>query len=55
LWGWLALLQSATPTPNPAEVHEILWLTPMEAVQHPDGLPDTDTFLAAVLNALPLP
>jgi len=55
LWGWVALLPSATPIPNPAEVHEVLWLTPEEAVQHPDVVPHTDTFLAAVLTAFPPP
>jgi len=52
LWGWLAELKSRTVTPNPAEVHEILWLTVDEAVQHPDVLPYTDAFLAALLSAL---
>jgi hypothetical protein len=53
LWGWLAELTSETPSPNPSEVHEILWLTPDEAIEHPDILPYTDAFLAALLNALP--
>jgi 8-oxo-dGTP pyrophosphatase MutT (NUDIX family) len=52
LWGWLAQLTSSTLTPNPLEVHEILWLTTEEAVQHPDILPHTDTFLTALLQAL---
>jgi hypothetical protein len=41
------------PAPNPTEVHEILWLTPDEAVKHPDVLPYTDAFLEALLKALP--
>jgi 8-oxo-dGTP pyrophosphatase MutT (NUDIX family) len=52
LWGWLAELPSATPSPNLSEVHEILWLTPDEAINHPDILPYTDAFLAALFNAL---
>ena len=53
LWGWLAELTSPTVTPNPTEVHDILWLTVDEAVNHPDVLPHTDAFLAALLSALP--
>lgn len=49
LWGWLAELQSLRLTPNPAEVHEILWLTTDELVHHPDVLPHTDAFIAALL------
>ena len=52
LWGWLAELNSLTLTPDPQEVHEVLWLTAEEAVQHPDILPHTDAFLAALLRAL---
>ena len=52
LWGWLAELISTTLTPNPAEVRDILWLTVDEAVHHPDVLPHTDAFLAALLSAL---
>jgi len=39
-----------TLSPDPTEVHEILWLTPAEAIKHPDVLPHTDVFLAALLN-----
>lgn len=52
LWGWLAELKSTPLTPNPAEVHEIFWLTVDEAVHHPDVLPYTDAFLAALRSAL---
>ena len=52
LWGWLAELTSTTLSPDLTEVHEILWLTPDEAINHPDVLPYTDMFLAALLNAL---
>jgi 8-oxo-dGTP pyrophosphatase MutT (NUDIX family) len=52
LWGWLATLTSATPLPNPTEVHEVLWLTPEEAVKHPDVLPYTDVFLTTLLTVL---
>jgi hypothetical protein len=52
LWGWLAVLQSAVLSPNPTEVHEILWLTADEAIHHPDVLPHTDTFFTALCAAL---
>lgn len=52
LWGWLAVLQSAVLAPNPTEVHEILWLTADEAIHHPDVLPHTDAFFAALYAAL---
>ena len=52
LWGWLAILKSSTVSPEPTEVHEVLWLTPDEAVQHPDVLLHTDAFLAALLGAV---
>lgn len=52
LWGWLADLQSPILNPNPDEVHEILWLSAAEAVRHPDALPNTDAFLAALLKAI---
>lgn len=52
LWGWLAELKSTTLSPDLTEVHEILWLTPDEAINHPDVLPYTDAFLAVLLNAL---
>ncbi|MGQ4806964.1 hypothetical protein NKDENANG_00302 [Candidatus Entotheonellaceae bacterium PAL068K] len=48
LWGWLGELTSANLKPNPAEVAEILWLTSDEIVSHPDVLPHTDAFLAAL-------
>jgi len=53
LWGWLAELTSSTLSADPTEVHEILWLTPDEAIKHPDVLPYTDVFLAALLSVLP--
>lgn len=52
LWGWLAQLTSDHLMLNPAEVHEILWLTAEEAVQHPDVIPGTEAFLTAVHQAL---
>ena len=51
LWGWLADLQSPILTPNPEEVHEVLWLTADEAIRHPDALPNTDAFLEALLKS----
>ena len=52
LWGWLAELKSPTLTPEPKEVHEVLWLTTDEAIRHPDVLPHTDLFMAALLKAM---
>jgi 8-oxo-dGTP diphosphatase len=51
LWGWLASLRSTELTPEPAEVDEVLWLTAEEAARHPDGLPHTNEFLAALVRA----
>lgn len=51
LWGWWAQLTSPHLVRNPAEVHEILWLTPEEAVQHPDVIPGTEAFLEALQQA----
>ena len=52
LWGWLAELKSPTVTPNPLEVHEVLWLSTDEITKHPDVLPHTDQFMAALLKTL---
>ncbi|GIX48165.1 MAG: hypothetical protein KatS3mg131_2376 [Candidatus Tectimicrobiota bacterium] len=52
LWGWLARLCSPHLRPNPQEVHEVLWLTGDEIRRHPDVLPHTDAFLAALERAL---
>jgi len=52
LWGWLAELKSTTLIPSPDEVHEILWLSEAEALRHPDVLPNTDVFLAALRQAV---
>ncbi len=51
LWGWLAELKSTTLTPNPEEVCEIMWMNEAEALGHPDVLPNTDAFLAALRQA----
>ncbi|MGE3538844.1 MAG: NUDIX hydrolase [Candidatus Tectimicrobiota bacterium] len=55
LWGWLATLYSPSLLPNPAEVHEVLWLTAAEAIHHPEVVPGTADFLASVLNRLQQP
>lgn len=52
LWGYLGRLQSYDLTPNPQEVEEILWLSAEEATNHPDGLPKTGDFMAALLEAV---
>ncbi len=54
LWGWLAELTSSNLTPNQSEVHEILWLTPDEAIRHPDVIPGTAAFLAALCQEEPV-
>ena len=48
LQGFLATISAGTPTPNAQEVAEILWLTTAEALQHADGLPSNQSFLAAL-------
>ena len=55
LWGWYARLHSPTVEPNPDEVQEVLWLTPEEAINHPDVLPGTELFLTTLLEALRRP
>lgn len=52
LWGILADLRSTRITPNALEVHEVLWLTAVEAAQHPDVLPHTDALIAALQQAV---
>ena len=52
LWGWLAELHSVVLAPNPDEVDEILWLTADEVINHPDVLPHTDKFMAALQRTL---
>ena len=42
-------LRSYELNPDPLEVSETLWLTPTEAAKHPDGLPKTGDFMAALL------
>jgi 8-oxo-dGTP diphosphatase len=51
LWGWRAVLGSSKLVPDPAEVDEILWLTPSEVRQHPDALSSTAPFLEALLRS----
>jgi 8-oxo-dGTP pyrophosphatase MutT (NUDIX family) len=51
LWGWLAEMDGRTPRPDPDEVDEVLWLTDRQLDEHPDVLPYTDLFHAALLDA----
>jgi len=51
LWGWLAEMDGQTPRLDPAEVEEVLWLTDHQIGEHPDVLPYTDLFHAALLDA----
>ena len=50
LWGWLGVLNSYEVIANPDEVTEILWLTAEEIRMHPDIMPRTGDFLAALIN-----
>ncbi|MCP3985141.1 MAG: NUDIX hydrolase [bacterium] len=52
LFGWLAELGNAAVVPSPDEVHEVLWLTAEQASNHPDGMPHTREFVAALLEAV---
>lgn len=55
-WGvrlgwWLGTIAAdAVPQPNPAEVEEILWLTPREMAEHPDCLASNREFLDLVFR-----
>ena len=51
LWGWSAALMQTELRPDPAEVDEVLWLTPDEARRHPDALPSTAPFLEALVQS----
>ena len=48
LFGWVADWTETEPRPDPREVAEILWLTPQEGIDHPDGLPTNRDFIAAL-------
>jgi len=52
LFGYLAKLLSEEVKPDPNEVSEVLWLTGDEAGSHPDAMPMTDRFVAALQEAL---
>jgi 8-oxo-dGTP pyrophosphatase MutT (NUDIX family) len=48
LWGYIAQTNSQTPTPDPYEVAEVLYLTTDEVCAHPDAMPMTDAFVRAL-------
>ena len=48
LWGWHADLESGEVSANPDEVAEVLWLSPEQVRSHPDIMPGTENFLAAL-------
>jgi 8-oxo-dGTP diphosphatase len=51
LWGWTAkVISTNPPKADPAEVSEILWLTPEEAVTHPDAIETNKDFVACLLR-----
>ncbi len=52
LYGYLAKLNDQAPRPCAHEVAEIMWLTTQEAGTHPDAMPMTDRFVAALEQAV---
>jgi mutator protein MutT len=53
LFGWLAepLSDLAAVRPDPAEVAEILWMSPEEVPSHPDALATNASFCACLVDA----
>jgi hypothetical protein len=51
LFGYLGAWERGDLRANPLEVEEVLWLTPGEGANHPDGLPTNPDFIAAVTAA----
>jgi 8-oxo-dGTP diphosphatase len=45
LFGWLAEIEPGPIQPNAAEIAEVMWLTPDEAIAHPDALHTNRHFL----------
>lgn len=54
LHGWLAELRTPADrlVPDPEEVAEVLWLTPGEAIDHPDAFSGNRSFFEALLGAI---
>ncbi len=52
LFGYLAKRMGEQVKPNPHEVSEVLWLTAAETGMHPDAMPMTDRFVAALEEAV---
>lgn len=54
LFGWLAELpeDSNLIVPNPAEIAEVLWLSPQEAAAHPEGVETNPSLIAALEDAI---
>jgi len=52
LFGWIADADAPVAAPDPAEIAEVLWLTPEEGAGHPDGLPTNAGFLECLVAAL---
>lgn len=50
LHGWLGVIGSQSLRPDPREIAEILWLTPQEAIDHPDGLATNSLFIREALR-----
>jgi 8-oxo-dGTP diphosphatase len=52
LWGYLATEVAGELKPDPYEVAEVLWLSPDEVRTHPDAMPMTELFVAALVEAM---
>jgi len=52
LFGWLGRIQSLDLQPDPHEVAETMWLSTDEVARHPEALPRTGEFVAALEQAL---
>jgi 8-oxo-dGTP pyrophosphatase MutT (NUDIX family) len=50
LFGWTAELLEERLTPDPLEIAEVLWLTAVEAVEHPDAMASNQAFVECLLR-----
>ena len=52
LFGFLVRIISGELNPAPAEVAEIIWLKPSDAISHPDAMPSNASFVKSLLEHL---
>ena len=52
LFGFVASIIDGEIVPNADEVAEILWLSPHDAVNHPDAMPSNESFVNSVIKYL---